>query len=362
MRRRRTIIIAASVLAVAAAIALAVFLRKRAAPEPARLLPNADAFIYVNLKPLRQAGVIGQKAPPIAEPEYAQFVQETGFQFERDLDEAAFAVHLPERAPDEQPQRGLRDTHPRFSEIFVGHFDTARVASYFRKVAGKTEQYRDIEIFSFPLEGRTVRLALLGVGTAAVSNTDDPRVIRTMIDKYKEIAFPFGGPALVKDYYKHVPLGTLAWSIARVSPAAPGKNSGIFILPGGYDLFFPGGSVIVASVRYTTGVHVKAEAFTAGEDEARRITEQANAFLGIFRGLQQSMQAQGPDRDVKEFFDSLKVEQNQNRAVLTASVPQGFIKKMLQEPPIGDAPLVQGKPTEEEKNAQPPTTKRPKKK
>lgn len=354
MRRKRTIfIIAASVLLVAAAIALAVFLRKRAAPEPARLLPNADAFIYVNLKPLRQAGVIGQKAPPISEPDYARFVQETGFQFERDLDEAAFAVHLPERSPEDATRPGPRDTHARFSEIFVGHFDTNRVATYFRKIAAHTEQYRDIEIFSFPMEGRTVRLALLGVGTAAVSNTDDPRVIRGMIDRYKEIALPFGGPALVKDYYKHVPLGTLAWSVARVSPAAPGKQSGLFILPGGYDLFFPGGSVIVASVRYTTGVHVKAEAFTTGEDAARRIADQANAFLSIFRGLQQSMQVQGPDPDVKEFFDSLKVEQSGDRAVLTASVPQGFIRKMLQEPPIGEAPLVQGNPKEEQKRAEP---------
>ncbi|HYH00559.1 MAG TPA: hypothetical protein VD837_15600 [Terriglobales bacterium] len=362
MRRKRTIIIAISVLAAAAAIALAVYLRKLAAPEPARLLPNADAFIYVNLKPLRQAGVIGQKPAPISEPEYAQFVQETGFQFERDLDEAAFAVHLPSPPADGSPRSATADTHPRFSEIFVGHFDTNRVANYFRKIAASTERHRDIDIFSFPLEGRTVRLALLGVGTAAVSNTDDPQVIRSMIDKYKEIALPFGGPALVKDYYKHVPLGTLAWSIARVSPSAPGKNSGLFILPGGYDLFFPGGSVIVASVRYTTGVHVKAEAFTTGEDEARRIAEQANAFLSIFRGFSQSMQPQGPDPDVKEFFDSLKVEQSNDRAILTASVPQGFIRKMLQEPPVGDAPLVQGAPapTPEEQKTLP--KKRPEKK
>jgi hypothetical protein len=362
MRRRKiSILVALVVVGVAAAIALAVYLRKLAAPEPARLLPDADAFIYVNLKPLRQVGVIGKNPPPITDPEYAQFVQETGFQFERDLDEAAFAVHLPSPvAPVEE--KPAADRYPRFSEIFVGHFDSTRVANYFRKVAPNIERYRDVEIFSVPLEGRTVRIALLGVGTAAVSNTDDPRIIHGMIDKYKEIALPFGGPALVKDYYRHVPLTALAWSIARVSPSAPGKNSGLFILPGGYDIFFPAGTVVVASVRYTTGVHVKAEAFTTGEDEARRITEQANAFLTIFRGLGESMQMKGPDNDVKAFFDSLKVEQEKNRAVLTASVPQGFIKKMLEEPPIGEAPLVQGNPQPEQKPVPPKKKERTKKK
>lgn len=338
MRRRRTIAIIAAVLAVAAAISLAVYLRGRAAPEPARLLPDGDAFIYVNLKPLRHAGVIGQKLPQITDPEYAQFVQETDFQFERDLDEAAFAVHLPS-GPDTNAA-STRNAYPRFSEVFVGHFDNDRAASYFRKIASEVERYRDVEIFSVPMQGRTVRVALLGVGIAAVSNTDGPQVVHGMVDKYKEIALPFGGPALVRDYYHDIPFGTLAWSIARVPSSQPGRNSGLPLLPGGFDMFFPPSTVIVGSVRYLGNVHVKAEAFTTGEDEARRIVEQANAFLSIFQGLQSTMQ--GPDKDVKEFFDSLKVEQEKNRAVLTATVPQGFLKKILQEPPVGEAPLVQG--------------------
>jgi len=340
--RRRTIVAVICIFAVAAAIALAVFLRGRAAPEPARLLPNADAFIYVSLKPLRQAGVIGQKLPQITDPEYAQFVQETGFQFERDLDEAAFAVHLP--SPSESAaHKSANAPERRFSEVFVGHFKTDRVTNYFRKVAANVENYRDVDIFSIPMEGRTVRIALLGVGIAAVSNTEGSQVIHGIIDRYKEIALPFGGPTLVHDYYHHIPFGSLAWSIARISPAQPGRNSGLVLLPGGFDLFFPPGTVIVGSVRYLTNVQVKAEAFTTGEDAARRITEQADAFLNIFRGLQSTMQAQGTDKEVKEFFDSLKIQREDSRAVLTATVPGGFLKKLLEEPPVAEAPLVQGK-------------------
>lgn len=345
MRRRTTRIVTslAVLVVLVAAVALAIFLRKRAAPEPARLLPDADAFVYVNLKPLRTAGLIGQKPPQITDPEYAQFVNETGFQFERDLDEAAFAVHLPE--PIVRPGEGVsqNERYPRFSEIFEGHFDNAKVANYFRKAAANTELYRGVEIFSIPLEGRTVRVALLGVGTAAVSNTDGPTAIHGMIDKYKQIALPFGGPPLIRDYYHDVPLATLAWSIGRMPSSGP-ADRGNLQLPGGItaQLFLPQGTVVVTSVRYTGSVHIKAEAFTQSEQQAAQVAEKASAFLSIYRGLEQSEQLRGPDPDVKAFFESLKVEQEKDRVVLSATVPQGFVKKMLQEPPLGEAPLVPG--------------------
>ena len=68
-------------------------LRRRAPPEPARLLPAAPMdFSYVNLKWLRTLKAIGQLPPVPHEPPYERFLQETGFQFERDLDEATFVI------------------------------------------------------------------------------------------------------------------------------------------------------------------------------------------------------------------------------------------------------------------------------
>jgi predicted ATPase len=78
--------------AVGAAIALAVVLRKHAPPEPARLLPGADGYFYVNLKWVRRANIAGQLPDVPRETEYQEFIQATGFQFERDLDQAAAAV------------------------------------------------------------------------------------------------------------------------------------------------------------------------------------------------------------------------------------------------------------------------------
>src|ERR1700680_4012399 len=64
MRIRRTFPIVLAVVAVAAAVTLAVQLRKHAPPEPARLLPGADAFFYLNLKSARKANS-GKELPAV---------------------------------------------------------------------------------------------------------------------------------------------------------------------------------------------------------------------------------------------------------------------------------------------------------
>src|ERR1700688_5221148 len=95
MRRRRTLLILSGFVLFAAAVALLVVLRKHAPPEPARLLPGGDGYFYADLKWIRRAHIAGQMPDVPHEQEYEQFIQATGFQFERDLDQAAFAIHYP---------------------------------------------------------------------------------------------------------------------------------------------------------------------------------------------------------------------------------------------------------------------------
>jgi hypothetical protein len=357
MRRRRFWIVL-SVVMVAAVVTAAFLLRRRAAPEPARLLPEADAYLYFNLKPLRKLGLIGNNPPAVNDADYAQFVRETGFQFERDLDDAAFAVHATPRTMDIEPAAGEGEQFRRYSEVFRGHFDSQRAHAYFGKIAKAKENYREVRVYSIPLEGRTVRVALLGVGMVAVSNTDGPQALHYIIDRYKELALPFGGPSLVKEYYSDVPFASLLWGIARVTN--PGGKRASVALPGGLDLFFPNDTVVVASVRYTTDIQVKAEAFTGSPEQAKQVADQASAFLTIFHSLENTISPTGSDPDVKAFFNSLSVQQNQSRTVLTATMTPAFLKKIFSAPPahsiVGSAPE-----SEEEPKAAAPKRKRKRK-
>jgi hypothetical protein len=91
--------------------------------------------------------------------------------------------------------------------------------------------------------------------------------------------------------------------------------------------------VVVASVRYFRAVHLRAEAFTDDEDEAKRVTEQLNALLNFFRSAEGAAAGNGQDPDLKKLLDSLKAHQSGDRAILTAAAPVPFIRKALTGPP-----------------------------
>ena len=69
MRIRRTFPIVLAVVIVAAAVILAVQLRKQAPPECARLLPAGDAFLYANFGWARKTNSEASLLPVPHEPE-----------------------------------------------------------------------------------------------------------------------------------------------------------------------------------------------------------------------------------------------------------------------------------------------------
>ncbi len=332
MRIRRSLPILVAVLAVVAAVALLVVLRKHAPPEPARLLPSADGFIYANLQWMRRANLVGELPPVPHDPDYEQFIQATGFEFERDLEEAAIAIHYPA-----QPAATDSTAQIRFSEVFVGKIQGERLRQYLQKISSAPENYRSVDVYSIPLEGRTVRVAILGVDAVAASNHPDPQIIRGIIDRSRKLASPFAGPALLRQFYKHVPLASLGWAILRVDP-----NAG---LPApSWSFLFQHPATLLASVRYLGAVHFKAVAYTSSEDDAKQLTTKLGTFLDVFRAAENSTQPSGTDPDVKAAFDSLTVAQDSDRAVLTAIVPVAFIRKAMTEGPSLAMPQPQPSP------------------
>ncbi|MGC1929790.1 MAG: hypothetical protein WA667_12500 [Candidatus Nitrosopolaris sp.] len=312
---------------IAAVVALMVVLRKHAPPEPARLLPAADGFAYVDLRWMRRANIVGELPPVTHDPDYQRFINATGFQFERDLEEAAVAIHYPESISAAVPGQ---PNQPRFSEVFVGKIQGDRLRAYLKNLSRSVEAYGAIDIYSIPVEDRTVRVAILGVDTVAASNYPDPAVIHGIVDRSRKLASPFGGPALLRQYYSHVPLASLAWAIFKVQPRADIATH----IPDNLSFLFDHPAVVVASVRYIRALHLRAVAFTGSEDEAQHLTSQLSAFLNLFHALDHTAAPSETDADVKAIFDSLQIEQQKNRALLTATVPLDFIRKLLSEAPF----------------------------
>ena len=167
MRIRRTLPLVLTVVVIAAAVTIAVQLRKHAPPEPARLLPGGDAFFYLNLDSARKANS-GKALPAVShDPEYERFIRETGFEFERDLDEAAFAVHYPASWPG--GGTGGSSSEPRFSEVLLGKFQSERLTTYLRQIAQSVENYHSVDIFTIQVQGRSLRVAVLSADSVAAS-------------------------------------------------------------------------------------------------------------------------------------------------------------------------------------------------
>src|SRR5882757_9792957 len=346
--RRRRVWVPLTVLAVLLAIAGALYLRQQEAPEAARLLPESDAIVYFNLKPIRLATAFGEKTV-MHEPAYEEFVRQTGFQFERDLDEAAVAIHPPEALPGSPSSPRER----RFSEIFVGRFDSTKLTHYLHQLATAVERYKDTDVFLIPHEGRSVRVAILSVDTVAFSNTADPVNIKGMIDRFHQIARPFSGPSLLREHYRDVPFGSTGWAILRLS--TPDGQAVTLPLPGGVAFALPKGTVTVASLRYVGSVQLKVEAFAPSEADAKQLTDSAKTFLQLFHSIETNTQPSGPDPDVKALFDSFQIEQKDNRAILSAELPRGFLRKILNEAPAAMSPP----PTPEPTPKQTPKKQRP---
>jgi hypothetical protein len=164
----------------------------------------------------------------------------------------------------------------------------------------------------------------------AASNHDDPNVIRDMVARSRKVASPFGGPALLRQFYKYVPIASLGWAIFQVNPpdGGPVRNALSFLITKP--------ATVVASARYLGRVNFRAEAFTQSAEEAQRLTEQLGTFLQLFHTSEGAASTPGGDPDVQAFFDGLKVQRHDNRTVLTAAIPPGFLRKMVAPPAAAD--------------------------
>jgi hypothetical protein len=338
--RKRTRYTLLAVVLLLCALAAALYLRMKAPPEAARLLPESDAIVYVNLKPLR-ASTHFDRNPVPPSPSLQQFTDATGIVPERDVDSAAFALH---RMADPNGPNGT----VAFSEVVEARFDRARLERYLAALAARLpngspapdagqEGYAGRTIYNIPSQGRMLRVAVLGYNTVVASNMPTPEQIHSMLDRHRAAASPFAGSSLLNDRYGDVPAFSVAWGIGHIGLpfAAPGSAQNHITLLG-VELPLPADTTFVASVRYAGAVKLRVDQITPSEADAQQSVHQLNALLNLFRSLQQIQQptARTPeDSAIRQFTDSIEIEQHRDRATLTATLPAEALKRLTNATP-----------------------------
>src|ERR1700678_3462131 len=316
-RTKATIII---VLLLLLLVALAAYLRRNAPPEAARLLPESDCILYFNLRPLRATTHFDRNQIP-HDSQYQAFIDATGFEFERDLDEVAFGLH---RMPNPLGPNGA----VAFSEVFLGHIDGQRLTAYLGSIATQTEEYAGHTIYDIPSQGRTVRVALLGYDMVAASNTPTTEQIHSMLDRYRTSALPFSGSSLLTEHYGELPLLSLAWGIGKIS--VPLKSDGISIM--GFHFPLALDTTFIGSVRWAGALRLRIEEIAPTQLAATVSSDALNTIVSIGRAAENNLPSAMTNADIRDLLNSTDVEHKNDRAVVTATLPVALLQKLVTAP------------------------------
>jgi hypothetical protein len=299
------------VAAVVLALAAAVFLRSKAPPEAARLLPESDGILYFNLRPVR-AYFHKDLKPPQHSADYQQFIDAIGIEPEHDLDEAAIALH---RMADPNGPNGA----VAYSMVLVGKITGARLNAWLEGHAVARESYAGHTVYSIPSEGRTVRVAQIGYDMVAVSNYPSPEMIHSMLDRHATAAWPFAGSTLLRKHYHEVPLLSLAWGVGQIG--LPFNESGaISVL--GLSLPLEADSTIIASMSWTGSLRV--EEIAPSDAVAARQAAQLQMIILLARGFTTALADKSENNSLRELLKTAEVTQKRERVVITANVDRSL--------------------------------------
>jgi hypothetical protein len=234
-----------------------------------------------------------------------------------------------------------------YSEVFEGRFDGTRLAKYLGSIATSREEYAGHVIFTIPVASetlttpngirtitvRSLRITQLGYDTLAASNMPTAEQIHSMLDRYRAAASPFAGSSLLSAYYHEVPLLSSVWAIGHIG--LPFSESGR-ISAFGMQLPLPEDTNFVASLRFTTALHLRVDEILPSSADAKQSADALTALLQLFRSLQSLQSQMHPEPQqlspqsaaVHKFLDSIKIAAQGDRAILTATVPTDLLKQL----------------------------------
>jgi hypothetical protein len=319
-RTRRTLWIVAAVLLVLAA---AIYLRFKAPPEAARLLPESDGIVYVNLRPLR---AVLKKKPVVRAPEYQTFVDATGIDWERDLDEVAVSLH---RMSNPNGPNGP----VAYSMVLEGKVDGKRLASYLDAHSAGKENYDGQTVYSLPSEGRTVRVVQIGYDMIAISNAPSTEQIHSILDRHRSAALPFSGSTLLAEHYSEMPLLSVAWGMGQIG--LPFSESGkLRIL--GMDLPLAADTTFLASVHWAGSLKLRVVEIAPTEAAAISQANNLNLLLNLAQGATAGLADSPANNTLKEVLRTTQITQHRDRVTADATLPQNLPVELLNGGDGGD--------------------------
>ncbi len=300
------------------------------APRSFQYLPAGSvAAIHLDLAGLRTSSLIRQalksQAGPQLESDYAEFVQSTGFNFERDLDSVSLGISGPQ---------GARVVHA----VLEGRFDRDKVDRYSRERRQATRAHlgHDINLFTGP-SGRKFRLAFLAPGRLAFSNApDSSSSIEKMIELSQRQAPSLESRLRELHVFDYLPPENQVWiavdmeRVGRLNvPAGPISSGTSFSAD-----FLRGSRMGLVAARIgDRDVELRMVAACVTGEEARRVAQALSGLRALLAALAAREDPKGAaGSELARALERISIGVEKNAAVVRWKLETALLERMLREP------------------------------
>lgn len=259
-----------------------------------RMPTDSSAVVFADVAELRGAPFVTQLfawAPqPEPDEDYAQFLNETGFHYERDLDRLAIAF-----------QKAGQDS--AFFAVADGRFDRQKISALANK-SGTVEKPGGQEIFAIPESGDGKKIYLTFLSNNRIALTDRADLAQTLAAKRRN-----DDGAELRSRFERLG-GSPVFAVIR-RDAAPGEAL-TERAPGGFSS--PQLSSALDRLQWITlagkpendRLHVVAEGECASEDIARQLADLLNGVLALMEaGLNEPKTRRQLDPSLREAYLAL---------------------------------------------------------
>jgi hypothetical protein len=298
---------------------------------------KASAVLFADLGEFRQAPFVAQiyalAQKPQVEPEYAQFVKETGFDYEKDLDRIAIAI-------------SKNAIHNTFLAVVNGRFDQERISDYALQHGKSYLTENNRRVFFMPSDDGSKSLSFVFVRKDLLVITNDafsPEELHDVLHsdagrtewrtRFERLA---GSPvfAVIK---QNAALGTTLAARTPNGLRSPQLSTLLDQLQW----------ITIAGKPDNDRLRVVAEGECAGEATVRQLTDMMNGVLILAEsGLNDAKTRQQLDPAIREAYlellksaDVSKIDRGDSKSVrLVFDITPGFLEAASKAPPAMPRP------------------------
>lgn len=302
----------------------------------------ASAILFADLTELRSSPFLMElytwAPPPQPDEDYTRFLNETGFDYERDLDRLAMAFQK-------------TDQDSTFFAVAEGRFDRQKISALARK-SGTTERRGGRDIFEVPESGGTKKITFVFLSNDRIALTDRPNLGQILSAKK-----PSDEIAEWRTRFERL-AGSPIFAVIRQEAAAGEALSSQ--APGG--LRSPQLSAMLDQLEWITivgkpeneGLRVVAEGESTSEETTRQLADLLNGILSLAQaGLNDPKTRQQLNPALREAYlallkgaDVSKLDRGDTKSVRLAFEITGAFLESARRSAAGSGSAVPAKPSD----------------